>query len=88
MIQLNDKVKPKIFSQGSDGTVIAINDPFYLVEFEDKNGDRFSYSYRADELIKANTSLMRCTCGAAYTYAPNLHVPWCDRHGIDKDEKW
>lgn len=81
---VGDKVKVTILPQGSEGTIIKIHHVFYVVEFIDRAGVPYTYAYEKHELIKVDTFLIKCECGAAYTWAPKQHSYWCPRHSEDK----
>lgn len=85
MLNIGDKVKVTILPQGSEGTIVATayDHKFYVVEFIGKDGEPFTYTYEAHELIKVNTFLTKCECGAQYTWAPSQHSHWCPRWSID-----
>lgn len=84
---IGDKVKVKVFAHSDEGTIVSKSDKgtFYYVEFIDKHGSPFTYCYEPHELIKVETLLTKCECGAVYTWAPKQHSVWCPRHNMDRE---
>jgi len=84
---VGDIVKVKVFAHSDEGTIVSVsaNGKYYFVEFFDKHGCPFTYSYEQHELIRVETLLTKCECGAIYTWAPLQHSTWCPRHTIDRN---
>lgn len=77
--KIGQKVRTTLFSV-TEGTVVAVFNTYYVVEFFDRNGDPYTYSYQEHELIESEDAFVHnCECGAKFTSFSDSHAYWCPR---------
>jgi hypothetical protein len=78
--KIGQKVKTKFFSGATEGTIISIMNSYYIVEFIDKGGFTYTYSYQEDEIVESDDIFVhKCECGAVFTAFPEAHAYYCPR---------
>jgi hypothetical protein len=78
--QIGHKVKTTFFSGAAIGTVVGVFNTYYVVEFIDRDGNPYTYSYQEHELVECEDFFVHtCECGAKFTAFPDSHAFWCPR---------
>jgi len=78
--KIDQRVKTVFFSGAETGTIVGVTNKYYIVEFFDKQGNPYTYSYTEDELVETEgTFVHECECGAKFTSFKDSHAYWCPR---------